>query len=1170
MFSPITVVLAILAYMGGLFLLAQWSERSPTGKKLSSHPIVYALGLAVYCTTWTYYGSVGKASSGGMGFIPVYLGPTVAMLLGHSIFRKIARLKQAHRITSIADFVSSRYGKSQGVAAIVTVILMIGIVPYVGLQLKAVSGTFKVLTTTAGGELPAIAGWISPLTAVLMTAFTIVFGIRHLDPTERHPGMVTSLAAESLVKLTAFVAAGAYVVGTAFGDLGVFFEHLRTAAIDLPMMGRGDTNQTLVWLTVGVLSMSAFAFLPRQFHVGVVENSDDKSIKTAMWLTPLYLLAINVLVVPIAMGGALVAAPGTPGDQYVLALPVQGGQSALSLAVFVGGFSAAIGMIMIEGMTTATMISNHLLMPLFRALPGLAVLQRKILYVRWVAAAAFIGAGYAFEVVVGDSYMLVAIGLVSFAAAFVVAPILLGGLFWRSASRIGAIAGLSAGFVTWAFTLLIPTFIKSHWLPQSILTDGLFGNTLLRPEAFLGLEGLPSLTHGVLWSGGLCVAVYVTVSAIWAPSKEERQLTDEFLDHATVFSGPGDGKATILAGELRSKTMMLMGRFFEKQELTNACERCFSLAGCSDLEMLTVVQHADLHNRVEKSLAGAIGAATAHAVMKEWGTIARTDTKALTMQYAKMMARMKLSPREIKERVDYQEEREGLLKEQFQALALKIEERDEEILERQRAELRLQEAHDLLEQRVQERTSELAQRGKDMRLVLDNVDQGFVTISPDGKMSNEMSAVVETWLGKNNKNGNVCSYLGGYDPSMKHQLSFGLDTLQQGFLDPLLCLDQLPKQFKRDGQTLEARYQPVSNEGEEISKILIVLSDVTQELKHRQTESMQREILHALDRVMHDRVGFFEFIADAHLMLDKISNIEMFGISEIARMIHTLKGNAAMFGVESIASICHRIEDRMAEERNGPKEQECQELVDRLAQIESTFGRLLGEERSHNIELSEAQFTSVLKAAENGITGNTLTQMITEWTLEESNVRLQRLKLQAESLATRLNRAVVQVDVRANEVRLKPEYWASFWSSLVHVIRNGVDHGIETTTERQAMGKSEHGNLLLSTEVRNEHLVVVVSDDGRGIDWNKIRTRAMDLELPCSTQEQLAQAIFFDGLSTRETASEYSGRGLGMAVVKAECEHRNGTIQIVSNPGKGTKFRFEFPLPKLSQPTVAA
>lgn len=944
---------------------------------------------------------------------------------------------------------------------------------------------------------------------------------------------------------------------------------MKTTPIDLPMMGRGSANQTLTWLTVTVLSMSAFAFLPRQFHVGVVENDDERNVKTAMWLTPLFLLAINVFVVPIALGGAKIGIPGMSGDEYVLALPVAGHQHGLALAVFLGGFSAAIGMIMIEGMTTATMISNHLLMPLFQKVPALKFLQRRMLYVRWVAAAGFIGAGYAFEVGVGNSYMLVAIGLVSFAAALVVAPVLLGGLFWRSASRVGAIASLCTGFVLWAFTLLLPTFIKSDWLPRAILSEGLFGLFWLRPEALLGLDGLPALTHGVIWSGGGCILAYVGGSALSAPSKQERALTDEFLDEGSTYSGVTSDATTFDAQETYAKTTALFSRFFSPAESENHSKRCFNEAGYDDAPEIDIVRYADIHNRVEKTLAGAIGAATAHAVMKAWGTIDRVDQKSLMREYAKMMARMRLSPKEIKERINYQQEREDLLTEQFQALSKKVEERDAEIRERKRAEAELQEAHDSLEQRVQDRTAELARRGRDMRLVLDNVDQGFITIDLQGNMSSEMSAVVETWLGRPKDEDSFFDYMDRFAPEAGMLLELGLESFQDGFLPPDLCADQMPSRFTNSERTLDACYRPVYDTEGEVSHLLVILTDVTEKLAHQHVEELQREVLHVFDRIMHDRAGFLEFLDEARKLVSAILDPAALDHTTLARVIHTLKGNTGVFGMFSIAQLCHDMEEHMADTQEPPSVEQLNGLRSHWEELESNLAKFLGD-MDRGLELSDTQYEEVLHAALNGVTGAPLVHIIKAWRLEPTEPRLQRLGEQAGQIAQRLSKGDLQIEIAANDVRLKPDTWAGFWSSLVHVIRNCVDHGIEPPAERIEAGKAEHGTFRLTTAMTSDRFVVEVADDGRGIDWNRIRAKAEQLGLPSASHDDLVSALFHDGLSTRDQASEYSGRGVGMSAVKAEVEQLGGSVEITSQPGQGTTFRFSFPQPRMTLPPLAA
>jgi len=689
MFSPAFLVAVILAYAAVLFGVARLGERaSAAGKRWVSHPAVFALVLAVYCTTWTYYGSVGKATTDGLLFLGIYLGPTVAMVTCGSLMRQMVRLKNAHHLTSIADFISTRYAKSRVVAALVTVMVVTGLVPYLALQLKAVTGTFDLLTRRAGEDAGS-GRVVQPVVIGLLILFTIVFGIRRLDPTERHPGMVVSLAAESIVKLAAFVAAGLFITGLAFGGASGFLARLADAR-DLParFMGNASAGELLTWCTHLLLGASAFAFLPRQFHVGIVENPDDRNVRTAMWLTPLYLLLINLFVLPIALSGLKLSPPGASPDEYVLALPMMAGQRALSLFVFIGGFSAAIGMVMVETMTLSTMVSNHLLLPVLEWAPGLRFLRRYLLPLRWTAAAAFVLLSWGFEVTVGKSYMLVSMGMLSFAAVLQLAPSIVGGLLWRGASKNGALLGLLGGFVTWFHTLIVPAFAKSGWVSAATVERGPLGIGFLRPEAMFGLHGLPPLAHGVFWTVVFNVGGFVVGSILFEADDEERRMQQEFLDGRLDWADRAGGEATVDAAGRLGLLEGLLSSYFPPSEAKGVVARSLAAASLEGKSLLTVVELSDLQSHVERALAGAVGAASARAAMRAGAPITGRESEALATVYGRMLADLNLSPSELRRRIDYQKERETLLTQQATAL---------------------ERANDSLEQRVRERTRELSE-----------------------------------------------------------------------------------------------------------------------------------------------------------------------------------------------------------------------------------------------------------------------------------------------------------------------------------------------------------------------------------------------------------------------------------------------------------------------------
>lgn len=702
-----TLVLGILgAYVCMLFVIALWVERrSAAGKGPANHPLVYSLSLAVYCTAWTYYGSVGKAATSGILFLPVYLGPTIVILLWWTVLRKLVRLKTTHRITSIADFISARYSKSQPLAALVTVISIMGILPYIALQLKAIISTFVLITTPAAADLSpdtAMMGWVGsyvgPMVVVLMVLFTIGLGVRRLDPTERHEGMVTALAVECLVKLIAFLVAGVFVTYFLFDGWGDIFGRAQNSPANGLFNSWGVNGiPAVTWTTYLLLSMSAIICLPRQFHVTVVENSNERHILTAMWCFPLYMLLINIFVIPIALAGLIKGLPVEKADTFVLLLPLQHGKEWLSLLVFLGGVSAAAGMIMVSSVTMATMITNHLLLPVVEWLPPLAVLKRHLLRCRWVVVACFIAIGFWLEERIFKPYMLVNIGLISFAAFLQLAPALLGGIYWRKANATGAFWGLSAGFLVWCYTQLMPSFVRNGWLPESLLEEGPLGMGMLRPEALFGLAGLDSLSHTVLWSMLFNVGFYVLASLYREPTQAEQGAAEEFVD---VFSPRTSLRTAVhreafidLPPKLRELEELLR-QYFPQPETASILDRSLERAGIGEAEKISITQLVELQSEVETILAGSIGSASAYKAIRQKTVFGPRESRELSEVYGDMLAHLRLSPSELKHRIDYYREREMLLMRQGYELEEKVAELEREIGERKKAQKALVESEE--------------------------------------------------------------------------------------------------------------------------------------------------------------------------------------------------------------------------------------------------------------------------------------------------------------------------------------------------------------------------------------------------------------------------------------------------------------------------------------------
>lgn len=623
MLSATVIVIVSLLYVGLLFAIARFGDkRADAGRSIIATPYVYALSIAVYCTSWTFFGSVGRAVSSGIGFLPIYLGPTLTFILGWLVIRKMIRIAKTNRITSIADFIASRYGKSFELGMVVSVIAVVGILPYISLQLKAISTSFSILLRYPEIVMPKDGPGVSILhdadlyVTLAMAAFAILFGTRHIDASERHEGMVAAIAFESVVKLVAFLAVGLFVTFGVFnGFADIFARAEATGALSRLFTIDGVAAQTS-WLTLMLLAMAAIVVLPRQFQVLVVENVDERHLRQAIWLFPLYLFLINIFVLPIAFAGLLLfPGGGVDADTFVLTIPMQERMPLLALVAFIGGLSAATGMIIVETVALATMVSNDLVMPMLLRIGRLHLSERRdltgiLLAIRRSTILLVLLLGYVYAFTIGASYTLVTIGLVSFVAALQFAPAILAGLYWKGASKAGALAGLIGGFAVWVYTLLLPSFARSGWITESFAEVGPFGIALLKPYALLGLDGLDPISHATIWTMALNVSLLIGVSLFTSQTTIERSQAVQFVDVFKLAEGGGRewrGRASI--GEL----WVLLARFVGEVQ----ADAAFARFEQDDGRRLDRQGQADsaIVSLVERQLAGAIGAASARIMV---------------------------------------------------------------------------------------------------------------------------------------------------------------------------------------------------------------------------------------------------------------------------------------------------------------------------------------------------------------------------------------------------------------------------------------------------------------------------------------------------------------------------------------------------------------------------
>ncbi|MGB3176962.1 MAG: ATP-binding protein [Albidovulum sp.] len=612
---PFNILVAVcLAYVCILFLVAfaaeRRAERGQAGWLRS--PLIYTLSLSIYCTAWTFYGAVGYAARSGLEFVTIYLGPTIVLIGWWVILRKLVRIGQAQRVTSIADLISSRYGKSNLLGVIVTVISVVAATPYIALQLQSVTLSFGVFAsgTPEGWALPdqgATALWV----AAGLTLFTILFGTRNLDANERHHGVVMAIALEAVVKLVALLAVGIFTVWGVAGGWADVVSRIETSPIaDWPLRpGR--------WIGLTFVSAAALLTLPRMFQVMVVENSDERHLATASWAFPLYLMAMSLFVIPIAVVGLDTLPKGSNPDLFVLTLPLAAGQGKLAMLAFLGGFSSATSMVIVAAIALATMVSNHIVTPLWLSLreggtkaPG--DVRGLVLMSRRLSIAGILALGYIYYAVSGGSAALASIGLIAFVGVAQILPAMLGGIFWRGATGVGAALGLSLGFLVWLYTLYLPSFGTGGLMSAQLMAEGPGGVSWLRPYALFGIEGLDPMLHALFWSMAVNTGAFLMGSLLTFPAPVERM---QGLAFVNVYE-QDPGARGWLRGGAEAEDLLIMSQGILGAEDAQGFfqSEAFAQGKAGYLPDTT----PDFIERLERRLAGAVGAATAHAMIAQF------------------------------------------------------------------------------------------------------------------------------------------------------------------------------------------------------------------------------------------------------------------------------------------------------------------------------------------------------------------------------------------------------------------------------------------------------------------------------------------------------------------------------------------------------------------------
>ncbi|MFN4201773.1 MAG: ATP-binding protein [Tabrizicola sp.] len=629
------LVLSCLLYVVFLFAVAFVVEGRAARGRLGwlRSPLVYTLSLSIYCTAWTFYGAVGYAARSGLEFLTIYFGPTLVFIGWWLLLRKLVRIGRQHHVTSIADLISSRYGKSNLLGVIVTVIMVVAATPYIALQLQSVVLAFGVFAAAEpDGSRPLAPGQIAVWVAVGLALFTILFGTRNLDAREQHHGIVTAIAVEAVVKLVALLAVGSFVVWGIAGGVADVIARIDAADLAAWQVQPGR------WTGLIFLSAAAVICLPRMFQVMVVENEDEGHLARASWAFPLYLMAMSLFIVPIAVVGLDSLPEGANPDMFVLTLPLAEGQGALAMFAFLGGFSSATSMVIVESIALATMISNHVMIPLWlRLRPRAAAgddLRQVVLMARRLAIGAVLALGYGYYHVSGGSAALAAIGLIAFLGVAQVLPAMIGGIFWRGATRTGASLGLVTGLVVWAYTSFLPSFGPGAALSAQVFAEGAYGLSWLRPQALFGTEAMDPMIHALFWSLTLNTIAFCIGSLFTFPGPVERLQGAAFVN---VFEG-SVGPQRWARGQVEPEALLTMAQRIVGEDAAQALFQEAARAQGKD-GFLPDPTPAFLDS-LESRLSGSVGAATAHAMINQLvgrATVTVEDLMAVASESAQLL-----------------------------------------------------------------------------------------------------------------------------------------------------------------------------------------------------------------------------------------------------------------------------------------------------------------------------------------------------------------------------------------------------------------------------------------------------------------------------------------------------------------------------------------------------
>lgn len=732
-FSQLLTLLSL--YIISLFLLAQWGQSNHKhAQKIRNSANTYALSLAVFCTSWTFFGNIAVSTKQGLFPVALYLGTTLTFIFMTPLLKKMVLLKNEFHSTSIADFISVRYQRSQTLAALISVLCLIGITPYLTIQLKSVIDSFQLLVVNSH-QAQVFVDYLDVLIVLMMAFFTIAFGVRHIDPTEKHPGMMVALAGESILKLLAMLVGALWICYMINPGVLSIFEQVTNQPKINPKVLSISTQQWLSFMLIGALGVIT---LPRQFHVGIVECRDANFLDRAKWLFPLYLLLINIFTFPVALASLLTPEALESTNLLLLTLPLANNASFIALVTFLGGFAAATGMIMISAMTLSTMLTNHILMPVIMMTPKLSVLKRQILPLRWLMVFTVLFLSLFYYRAIGDSQLIVNIGSISFVATAQFAPILIGGLIWRKGNLLGALSGLTVGACFWFYCSLLPSLIRSGWLDWSILSQNSGFFYWLNPEQIFAIQTITPLTNGLVWSLLVNVLTYVGVSLFTKMSAEEQKISHQFVDIKNINIKDNITDNTAANIDALAKKQLIKQVFLQympKSLAETKLQHSLEKAEILQQQKITIGELSSLKNAALNGLAGAIGMASAYKAFEKVDLINLDEEQQLASYFSRFFAQLQLSPKELFEQVNFHQQKRELLESHAKQQLDTINKLETEVAQRLKAEQIVNSLNEDLELRVEERTQALSQSNSELNQTLEELKLTQVQLLENEKMA---------------------------------------------------------------------------------------------------------------------------------------------------------------------------------------------------------------------------------------------------------------------------------------------------------------------------------------------------------------------------------------------------------------------------------------------------